>query len=71
LCDDVIGCIWTHVDISFKFDGGIGGFLAAESPGAPNPISTFGRFMFDNLYNFIVMIILLSILSGIIIDRFA
>ena len=64
------------MDRSFKADGGVGGGLAAPPiPETSKKVSDmakfYKRFIFDNLYNILLMIIMISIVSGIIIDKFA
>ena len=55
--------------MSFKFDGGIGGFMAAYNKKAY--LSDYRRFIFDNIYNFLISLVMLSIVAGIIIDKFS
>lgn len=60
-------CLATVFDQGFKSDGGIGGYMEdmAEDGGY------LVRFFYDNLFNIIVLIIMLNIVQGIIIDTFA
>jgi hypothetical protein len=78
-CSSTIECLITCVDQAFKSDGGLGGYLDAyevpEDGDNPNRMmnkSTIKmvRFAFDNFYNVFVVIIMVSIVSGIIIDKF-
>ncbi|OQR94800.1 ryanodine-inositol 1,4,5-triphosphate receptor Ca2 channel (RIR-CaC) family protein [Thraustotheca clavata] len=68
-CKSLFLCFLSSFDQAFKANGGLGGFLAPRSLGN-DPLAT-GRYLFDNLYNIILMIILLNITFGIIIDTFA
>lgn len=66
-CKTLLQCLLTIWDQSFKNDGGIGGYL-----GYPvTPSYDIGRFFYDNIYNIIVMIVLMGVVQGIIIDTFA
>lgn len=66
-------------DLAFKSNGGIGGFFDGNYPNrvaAPDvypfeyvPYSVT-RFMFDNIYNILILVIFMQIFSGIIIDTF-
>ena len=58
-CPSTWVCFLTAVDKAFKVDGGLGGFLAENSE------MRFTRFLFDNLYNLFVMIIMINIVAGI------
>ncbi|OMJ77245.1 hypothetical protein SteCoe_23193 [Stentor coeruleus] len=66
-CKTLLQCLLTIWDRSFKNDGGIGGYL-----GYPiTPSYDAGRFFYDNIYNIIVVIVLMGVVQGIIIDTFA
>lgn len=66
-CKTLLQCLLTVWDRSFKNDGGIGGYL-----GYPvTPSYDTGRFFYDNIYNILVMIVLMGVVQGIIIDTFA
>jgi hypothetical protein len=74
-CDSVYECFIVTIDSWYKFDGGIGGFLSSDSDSA---ISESGRFSInytrlisDALFNIIVCVLLIEILSGIMTDTFA
>lgn len=59
----------------FKFDGGIGSYLAYKNElGEKNKSSyfptNFKRFAYDNLFMIIMMIVMIDVVSGIIIDTF-
>jgi hypothetical protein len=72
-CESTWQCLLTAVDRSFKYDGGIGGFMtpSVEVAGHEHDLNYFMvRFFFDNLYYILLMIIMINIVSGIIIDRF-
>jgi hypothetical protein len=66
-CPSLFICYLTVFDKGFKANGGIGGYLDNWETGN----IFFGRYFYDNLYNIIVMIIMLNIVQGIIIDTFA
>jgi hypothetical protein len=62
------------MDQQFKFDGAVGGFL--PTPFEPNSDNTdieveWERVIYDNVFNLLVAILLIEILSGIIIDKFS
>ena len=58
------------MDVSFKYDSGLGGFLISSFELNYELPKKILRFFFDNLYNALLLIIMLNILSGIIIDTF-
>lgn len=60
-CESVLFCFLFTVDMTFKFDGGIGGYLTELNSVQP---FTFGRVLFDNMFNLIVVIIMINILAG-------
>ncbi|KDO32193.1 hypothetical protein SPRG_03410 [Saprolegnia parasitica CBS 223.65] len=68
-CSTLFLCFLSSFDLAFKSNGGLGGFLLPRALGT-DPLAT-GRFLFDNAYNIILMVILLNITFGIIIDTFA
>jgi len=57
-CSSTWLCFLTAIDKAFKVDGGIGGFLT------PNVETSVSRFVFDNLYFLLVMIIMINIVAG-------
>ena len=62
------------IDQTFKGNGGIGAYMThayPQSEGDPPNQFSFGRIVFDNLFNLVLVILLIQILSGIIIDTFA
>lgn len=75
-CDNMIMCIKTTFDQGIKNGGGIGQYLdqnliSNASLVVQNNYDIVTRFMFDDLFNIIIMIIMLNIIQGIIIDTFA
>lgn len=67
----MFNCLLTTVDRSFKYDGGLGGFLRDPTIVKPhNRNYFFLRFFFDNLSYIFLMIIMINVISGIIIDTF-
>ena len=69
-CDSTWGCFLTTMDVSFKYDSGLGGFLTSSFDLDYTLSKKILRFFFDNIYNALLLIIMLNILSGIIIDTF-
>lgn len=73
-CKNIFQCFLLTIDKGMKFDGGIGNYLANHNEnksetGEYIPVS-LGRFAFENLFLLIDFIIVLSIVTGIIIDTF-
>lgn len=66
-CESTFVCLITAIDRSFKFDGGIGGYLSPTTQQDTNSYFLI-RFFFDNIYYILLMIIMINIVSGIIID---
>jgi hypothetical protein len=54
-------------DQNGKVPGGIGGYLTGNTP---NPQYTPARYLTDTINNFLIVIIMTSIVMGIIIDTF-
>lgn len=69
-CNTMIMCIKTTFDQGIKNGGGIGQFLDTSLT-KMSDWDTVMRFVYDNLFNIIIMIIMLGIIQGIIIDTFA
>eukprot|EP00656_Telonema_subtile_P003821 TRINITY_DN11731_c0_g1_i2.p1 TRINITY_DN11731_c0_g1~~TRINITY_DN11731_c0_g1_i2.p1 ORF type:complete len:425 (-),score=119.83 TRINITY_DN11731_c0_g1_i2:42-1316(-) len=69
-CETLVQCYRVTFDQGFKNDGGIGGYLTDLSLDSGST-HILGRFIFDHLFNILLMILLLNILFGIIIDTFA
>lgn len=70
-CDSMWICFLSTLDSAFKYDSGIGGFL--KSPYevyADDEVKLIIRFIFDNFFNILVIIVMLNIVAGIIIDTF-
>jgi hypothetical protein len=62
------------IDQTFKSDGGVGGFLNPAYPQVSSDKDdsfSYGRVIFDNIFNLVLIILVIQILSGIIIDTFA
>ena len=70
-CNTMIMCIKTTFDQGIKNGGGIGQFLDENDGPVSGAISIVLRFLFDDLFNIIIMIIMMNIIQGIIIDTFA
>lgn len=69
-CDNMIECIKTTFDQGIKNGGGIGQYFDQLGPEIRDT-DTVLRFFFDDLFNIIIMIIMMNIIQGIIIDTFA
>lgn len=70
-CDSMWICFLSTLDSAFKYDSGVGGFLIAPyDVYATNEGMLVVRFIFDNFFNLLVIIVMLNIVSGIIIDTF-
>ncbi|CAD8210359.1 unnamed protein product [Paramecium octaurelia] len=69
-CESLLYCFLETFDKAFKNNGGIGGWLDSNQPQDPGDYN-YGRFFFDNLYNIVIVIIMIQIFSGIIIDTFS
>ena len=53
-------------------DGGLGGYLSSSYEVEGESVSIdMGRVFYDNLFNFIIIILITEIMAGIIIDKFA
>ena len=63
VCHRLFECFLYIVDITFKDDGGFAGRTSNTKIGA--------KLLFDFLYIFIILILVIQIISGIIIDTFA
>jgi inositol 1,4,5-triphosphate receptor type 3 len=85
LCTEFWKCYVTTFDWTFKFTGSIGARLqdpdTIQLEGLESdedydyvsdklPVNFYSRFTFDNLFNIILVMILLNMIQGIIIDTF-
>ena len=68
MCEQLWICFLIHYDMTFKYDGGVGGYLDSFDPYAYR--SNLWRVLFDFGAFFVLAIILMQIISGIIIDTF-
>ncbi|KAM3129288.1 hypothetical protein pb186bvf_018575 [Paramecium bursaria] len=66
-CKSVLYCFLLIFEYNFQVPGGIGGQMTQN---APSPQYEPQRFIFDQTNNIILVIIMISIASGIIIDTF-
>lgn len=60
-CDSLLECFFVTFDQGFKHDGGLGGYLEKR------PLTdrvAYSRLLYDNLYNIILVIVLLNIVFG-------
>eukprot|EP00347_Sterkiella_histriomuscorum_P006717 403351704 len=71
-CSSLSQCFLVIIDQTFKNDGGIGTFLNRAYPDEMNKGGQISmiRFIFDNTFNVILVILVVEIISGIIIDTF-
>lgn len=67
-CDSLIMCIVTTLNQGLRNGGGIGDILRAPSSNEPLFVA---RVVYDLLFFFIVIIIVLNLIFGVIIDTFA
>jgi len=59
------------LDHCFKSNAGIGGWMSDQTGEATDFHEfTFKRFVFDTIFNLIILVVLVNIVSGIIIDKF-
>ena len=66
-CDTLYWCTITLWDASFKVNGAIGGFIQQYVDEDLHA----GRFFYDNVFNVLIMVIVLGVVQGLIIDAFA
>lgn len=68
-CQRLFQCFLISLDQGFKSNGGLGGYLRANTPG--DSLRSYARLAFDLFYNIVLIIMLLNIVFGVIIDTFA
>ena len=74
-CENLLRCYLVTLDQTFKASGGVGGFLdpayLSNESGSqdPNKID-YGRLFYDFFFNFVLIILIIQMISGIIIDKF-
>ncbi|GAB9463065.1 hypothetical protein Gpo141_00000540 [Globisporangium polare] len=68
-CQRLFQCFLVSLDQGFKSNGGLGGYLSANTPG--DSLRSYARLAFDLFYNIVLIIMLLNIVFGVIIDTFA
>ena len=66
-CKEVYLCFLQIFDMNFKVPGGIGGAITSNNP---SPTFEVFRYLYDQLNNILLVIIMVSIAFGIIIDTF-
>ena len=69
-CHTVWYCFSFIFDFNIKIPGGIGGQLTAMYDGTHTISYSIGRYLFDNLNNLLIPIIVVAIVAGLIIDTF-
>eukprot|EP00656_Telonema_subtile_P005039 TRINITY_DN12291_c0_g2_i1.p1 TRINITY_DN12291_c0_g2~~TRINITY_DN12291_c0_g2_i1.p1 ORF type:complete len:586 (-),score=129.96 TRINITY_DN12291_c0_g2_i1:222-1979(-) len=71
-CENLLLCMRFTFDAGFKNDGGIGsGMLQPTGEELYNVSHVTGRLIYDNLFNILMLVLLLNIIFGITIDTFA
>lgn len=70
-CSSLVRCVATIFYENNKMDNGIGGYLKTiHTPDrSQNPF--IGRFWYDEIFNLVLKILIIQMISGIIIDNFA
>ena len=70
-CSNLFLCWVTVLDQTFKNDGGLGGYLPNVYTVNSNIVKLdFIRIFFDFIYNIVIIVFILQILSGLIINTF-
>ncbi|KRX08878.1 MIR motif [Pseudocohnilembus persalinus] len=69
-CDEMLICFLFYFDWTFKANGGTSGWITDNSEESSQADYVFGRFVWDTFSNYILVIIMINIVSGIIIDSF-
>jgi len=72
-CTSLSECFMIIIDQTFKNDGGAGNFLERAYPEdmtTGESSINYTRIAFDNLFNIVLVILVVEIISGIIIDTF-
>jgi len=67
-CDSLLMCILTTLNQGLRNGGGIGDILRAPASSEPLYVA---RVIYDLLFFFVVIIIVLNLIFGVIIDTFA
>lgn len=68
-CQSLLDCALTNYDYTFKNNGGIGAWLNDPSD-PPVGVVNYGRLIFDNVNNLILVFCIFNMIAGIIIDTF-
>ena len=72
-CDSLVHCFLFALDATFKNNGGVGAGIAkiyTVNQDSENVTISYGRAIYDFLFGFIIVIIIIQLLSGLIIDKF-
>lgn len=70
-CYSLWSCMVVTIDQTYKQDGAIGGFLPLPFTTTTDGLDVnWGRVFYDYIFNLIIAVLLIEILSGIIIDKF-
>lgn len=78
-CDTLTRCFITNIDQTFKSGGGIGGYMDHAYNWDNNPLTgdTLGkreiyytRLLYDNAFNFILLLLIVNMVTGLIVDKF-
>ena len=74
-CISIISCFMTNVDQTFKNDGGIGAYMEMKVGNEEEVYDStwdipFSRIFFDQLFNLMLVILIVQIIAAIMIDTF-
>ncbi len=74
-CISLISCFLTNVDQTFKNDGGIGAYMEMKVENEREFYDSssdipFSRILFDQLFNLMLVILIVQILAAVMIDTF-
>jgi hypothetical protein len=68
MCQNMWMCFLTTYDMAFKFEAGVGTYFDSFNDAAY--VSDRTRIGFDSAFNFVLIVIMINIVSGILIDTF-
>ena len=67
-CETMLFCFVETFDLTFKNDGGVGSFF--ENVKSQDPTNyDYERFFFDNIENYLIVIIMINIVAGLKIKQ--
>jgi inositol 1,4,5-triphosphate receptor type 1 len=74
VCYSLYTCLIVNIDQTFKGDAGIGSFMEMKYVEDNEEVSQYDiqykRILFDNIFNFLILMLVAELLAGIIIDTF-